>query len=233
MGKVTSVGAMSARKWEMCDHLAPEWRRVVGYPARNFKMLIWGASGNGKTSFTLALCKALTAEGRVYYNSAEEGDSPSFAAACVRAGLDQVPKEKFVVADKHDYAEMVAFLRIPRNRTQFVVIDSLQYMGLTKAQYKDLIREFPRKAFIIISWERPGGAPKGEHAQGIRYMVDIKCYVKSGVAKADSRFGATEPYKIFDANTRLTLPHEGDDANHNQPAEQLALELTGGEAVAV
>lgn len=101
----------------------------------------------------------------------------------------------FVIGNRDTYDEMVAKLK--KNRAMFVVIDSAQYINLTTEQYKHLIKTFPKKAFIIISWEQVGGAPKGEHAKAIRYMVDVKTYVKNGIAKSDSRFGPTQPYQIF------------------------------------
>ena len=38
-------------------------------------MVVWGKSGNGKTSFVLQLCKELTRYGKVAYDSLEEGSS--------------------------------------------------------------------------------------------------------------------------------------------------------------
>ncbi len=231
MGKLTSAAEICRRTYDTWDALPADWQRVIGLPEKGFKMLIWGASGSGKTTFTMHLCKALSGLGRVYYNSIEEGEGRTIQNAFMRAGLQDVPAEKFALGDRHSYEEMVEELSKNRNRIQFVVIDSIQYLNLTAAQYKNLVALFPRKSFILISWERPGGAPKGEHAQGIRYMVDVKCYVKEGVATADSRFGATEPFVIYDKKARPKLPQEGDQKAASaadpaqltlQPVEELA-----------
>ena len=219
MGKLTSAREICARTYETWDALPEAWQRVIGLPEKGFSMIIWGASGSGKTTFTMHLCKALSALGRVYYNSIEEGEGRTIQNAFRRAGLDNVPAEKFALGDRHSYDEMVEELAKKRNRIQFVVIDSIQYLNLTQAQYKNLKALFPRKTFILISWEQPGGAPKREHAQAIRYMVDVKCYVKKGTAVADSRFGATEPFVIFDPSTRPQHPHEGETKPKGDPAQ--------------
>jgi hypothetical protein len=223
MGKLTSAKEICARTYDVWDALPAEWQRIIGLPEKGFKMLIWGASGSGKTTFTMHLCKALAGLGRVYYNSIEEGEGRTIQNAFKRAGLQDVPAEKFALGDRHSYDEMVEVLAAKRNRIQFVVIDSIQYLNLTAAQYKNLVSLFPRKTFILISWEKAGGAPKGEHAQGIRYMVDVKCYVKKGVAVADSRFGATEPFVIFDSSTRPQHPQEGDQPIVKGDPAQLTL----------
>lgn len=241
MARLISAAQVCRTTYETWDALSPEWQRIIGLPQKGFSMLIWGASGSGKTTFAMRLCKELTKLGRVYYNSIEQGEGHSIKKAFQLVGMEEVPTEKFALGDRHSFEEMLEVLSQPRNRIQFVVIDSLQYIKLTKDQYRQLIARFPRKNIIIISWEQAGGAPKGEHAQGIRYMVDIKCYVKKGVAVADSRFGATVPYTIFDAATRPQHPQEGDQEpkNAKQPDGQLSLLdqpaevlVTDGEAVA-
>lgn len=195
MGRTLSVHTLLEKEYPTY-FFSEEWKQTLGNPEKNFKMLIWGASGSGKTSFSIKLCKYLAMNfGKVYYNSKEQGEGKSLQDVGKFYDLQDCPAGSFMIGDRDTFPEMVEKLK--KNRAKFVVIDSAQYINLTTEQYKLLIAKFPAKAFIIISWEGAGGAPKGEHVKAIRYMVDIKIYVSNGVAKADSRFGPTQPHTIF------------------------------------
>lgn len=194
MGKTISVKTLLEKKYPSYE-FNDEWRDALGNVETNFKMLIWGASGSGKTTFTTKLCKYLSQFGKVYYNSIEQGEGKSFQDLAVQLNLHECEAGSFMIGDRDNYEDM--YEKLKRNRAKFVVIDSAQYLNLTVAQYKLLIKSFPKKAFIIISWEGTAQEPKGEPAKAIKYMVDIKCYVQKGVANCQSRFGATKPYQIF------------------------------------
>lgn len=194
MGKTISVKTLLEKKYPSYE-FNDEWKAVTGNPEINFKMLIWGASGSGKTTFTAKFCKYLTQFGKVYYNSIEQGEGKSLQDLALQLNLDECTPGTFMIGDRDSYDDM--FEKLKRNRAKFVIIDSAQYLNLTVIQYKLLIKTFPKKSFIIISWEGAGQHPKGEHAKAIRYMVDIKAYVSKGVVKCDSRFGQTTPFKIF------------------------------------
>jgi energy-coupling factor transporter ATP-binding protein EcfA2 len=192
MGSSISIHSIMGKKYPTYD-FTPELISIIGDAEKNFKMIVWGQSGNGKTTFVANLCKILTAYGKVYYNSVEQGEGKSIQDMARLCKLDQCEKGSFVIGDRDTFDEMV--IKLETNRCRFAVIDSAQYMDLSIVQYKFLIQKFKRKSFIIISWEK-GSEPKGEAAQAMRYMVDIKCRVHKGIAYVDSRFGATEPHHI-------------------------------------
>ena len=50
-----------------------KWHDAFSTPERRGVWLIWGNTGNGKTSFVMQLCKELCRFGRVAYDSLEEG----------------------------------------------------------------------------------------------------------------------------------------------------------------
>ncbi|TAE62454.1 MAG: hypothetical protein EAY68_08670 [Bacteroidetes bacterium] len=193
MGNTISVHTLLLKKYPVYG-FDQELIDMIGEAERGFKMLIWGASGNGKSTFAAILLKKLTKYGKVYYNSIEQGEGKSIQDLANHTKLGECEKGSFMFGDRDSYDEMVKKLK--SNRCKFVVIDSLQYINLTVEHYKKLITEFPNKSFIIISWEGSGGNPKGEYAKSIRYMCDIKTYIKKGVALTDSRFGATMPWHI-------------------------------------
>lgn len=171
-------------------------RAALGDVEKNFRMLITGPSGHGKTTFAVTLARELSILGRVLYNSIEQGEGKALQETFRAVGMDGIKPGSLMLASKETFEQTCRRLGKKRS-AQFVILDSAQYMGLTVQQYQKLIEDFPRKSFIIISWEK-GGRPKGEHAKAIEYMVDIKCYVHQGRAVCRSRFGATEPRQLFE-----------------------------------
>jgi septin family protein len=193
MGRTVGINELMKKTFKVYE-FDQDLIDTIGHAERNFKMLVWGASGNGKTTFVAQLCKKLSQFGKVYYNSCEQGESKSIQDLAKSLTLTDCKPGTFVFGDRDTYDEMMKKLK--GNRAKFVVIDSLQYMKLSIDRYKQMIEEYPRKAFIIIAWAQ-GSNPKGDAAESIRYMVDIKVYVKGGVAFAQSRFGVTKPHYIF------------------------------------
>jgi hypothetical protein len=171
-----------------------EWLESFGEVERNFRMLIYGASGNGKTEFVVQLAKYLATFGRVYFNSFEQGVSKSLQAAFRRNKMQHV-NGKLVLGDKETFEEMTERLA-RRNSPKFCIIDSLDYMRLSVEQYRQLVADFPTKAFIIVCWAT-GRNPKTQAAKDIEYMADIKVRVLEYKAFPRSRFGGNKPYVIW------------------------------------
>lgn len=174
------------------------WRDSFGTPELGGCWLIWGSSGNGKTRFTLQLCKYLTQFGRVAYSSLEEGLSLSFQSAVRSVGMQDVAR-RFVLLDKEPVWDLRARLAA-RKSPDVVVIDSVQYSGLNKDGAKSLVDDFPRKLFIFIS-HADGKNPSGRTAAAIRFHAGVKLYVEGYRIPAPvSRFknGACEPFTIWD-----------------------------------
>ena len=192
MGKVLGVNTVLNKSYPVFE-LSPQWLRHLGRISRNFKMLIYGDPGNGKTSYTMQLCKELARHGKVFYNSKEEGDSSTIQDAFKAHRMDQVAG-KFMLGDRFSFDEMLDKVR--KGGYKFIVVDSIDYMNFTTTQYKQLIETFPKKAFIFISWEK-NGKPKLQAAKDIEYMADIKVHVLDFMAYARSRFGSLEDYVIW------------------------------------
>jgi len=177
-----------------------QWLRHIGNPERNFKAIIYGLSGNGKTDYAIKLSKYVAQLGaKVYYNSFEEGISCTLQEAIIRNELIEV-QGKITFGDKETLDEMIVRLK-KRNSANVVVIDSRDYMNLTTEQYKHLVDLFPRKAFILLCWSA-GGKPKGEYAKAIEYMCDIKIQVHHFTAHSRSRFGGNERFVIWDKQVK-------------------------------
>lgn len=182
------------RKFDTFE-LDGQFAAALGEPERNFKMILYGKPGNGKTEFAIQMAKYFAKFTKVYYNSFEQGISKTLQDALRRNNMQDVAG-KIIFGDKESFEEMKERLS-KKNAPQIVFIDSRDYLNLTGHQYKELIEANPRKAFVIICWES-AGKPKGEHAKAIEYMCDIKIYVRNFIAEPRSRFGGNEKYVIWD-----------------------------------
>ena len=202
MGRAIGIRAFMERKFDVYD-FEDEWKASFAYPEKNYKMLVYGDSGNGKTSFCVKLAKYMAQFTRVYYNSFEEGISKSLQDALVRENMMEV-QGRVMFGDKESLDEMIQRLS-QRNSPRCVIIDSRDYMDLTTAQYKKLVETFKTKSFIVTAWAR-NGKPKGEYAKAIEYMSDIKVYVDNYVAQPRCRYGGNVPFVIWDKGQRKRKP---------------------------
>ena len=76
-----------------------DWQASIGNPAKSGVWIIWGASGNGKSSFVMQLAKYLCGFGRVIYDSLEESTGLSFQMSLKRHKMDEVRK-RLVILDR-------------------------------------------------------------------------------------------------------------------------------------
>ena len=173
-----------------------QWLASIGAPELTGSWLIWGNSGNGKTRFALQLAKYLCKFRKVAYNSLEEGLSLSMQRAIDEVGFsDAETKRNFVLLDKEPIKELIVRLKKQRS-PQVIIIDSLQYTGLTYNEYKTLRDTFSNKLFIFIS-HADGKEPKGNVATEVKYDAFVKVYVEGYKAMPQSRYGGGEPYTIW------------------------------------
>lgn len=175
------------------------WYDSFAEPEKNFRMLVYGKPGNGKTEFCIQLAKYLAKYTKVYYNSFEQGISKSLQDAVLRNNMMEVAG-KVIFGDKETHEEMKARLQ-SRNSPNVVIVDSRDYMNMTTREYIELIELYPRKSFVIICWES-AGKPKGEYAKAIEFMVDIKVHVRNFRAYPRCRFGGNKPFVIWEKGAR-------------------------------
>ena len=174
------------------------WEASFGKPEMTGCWLVWGGSGNGKTRFTLQLCKYLTRFGKVAYNSIEEGLSLSFQRAVEEERMCEV-NGKFILLDKEPIDELIKRLEL-RKSQDIIVIDSLQYSGLNKDTAKKFVDRFPKKLFIFVS-HAEGKSPAGRTAMAVKYHANQKLYVEGYRVPAPiSRFNDKfpQPFVIWE-----------------------------------
>jgi hypothetical protein len=171
-----------------------QWLECIGRPELTGAWLVWGNSANGKTRFAVQLAKYLATFCKVAYNSLEEGRSQSMRQAVINSGMADVQRS-FLFLDKEPISELAARLR-RRKSPDAIIIDSIQYSGLTYAEYKRLRDEFRNKLFIMIS-HAEGREPKGNVARSVRYDAFVKIYVEGYKAFPQSRYGGGNEYVIW------------------------------------
>lgn len=172
-----------------------EWRDFVGQPEAGATWIIWGGSFSGKTRLAVKLQKYFAQFCKVAYNSLEEGMSDSFKKAISEENMMDV-KRNFQLWDKLTVEEMKHKLKQKRP-VDVVIIDSLQYTGMSYRDYKQLRREFESITFIFIS-HADGKEPKGEVAKSIRYDASVKIYCEGYEAIPQSRYGGGENFIIWE-----------------------------------
>lgn len=178
-----SVSQLLAQKKETFE-LSPEWKIAFGEPEVIGTWIIWGQSGNGKTTFALSLAKELSRHGVVLYNSLEEGDSLSLMNAVERVGLQHVNRRVRFVCEDMD----TLLIRLKKRRSpKIVFIDSFQYTQMSYKQYIELKEQLPNHLLIFVS-HADGNNPSGRSAKSVMYDSMLKIWVEGYRAFSKGRF---------------------------------------------
>lgn len=202
MAKVTGLKQLLAKKYTMLDNLPEPIARSFGRLVKNFIMLIWGDSGNGKSNFIMQIVSMLAHYGVVLYVSLEEGTEFTMQELAVRYLEESKHSGKIQWAEADmTYDELFTKLK-KKKSPQFIVIDSVQYWDIDHPKYKKLKETFKSKSFIFISHIN-GKEPDGYVAKKIRYDAGIKVWVEGCVAfPKKSRYGGNKPYVIYEPDAK-------------------------------
>lgn len=166
---VLTAEEMASRKLDLLNFFS-FWHSLFGNPARNFTMMFHGEPHNGKTIFLLKLAQYLAENfGDVLYVSSEEFASPTMTKK-VNEFLNPLPSrlhfaENLQDPDLSDY--------------QFIILDSVNDLGLKINEYKELRKEHPDKAFIFILQHTKAGDFKG--GKDWEHIAEIAGEVHKGV----------------------------------------------------
>lgn len=184
MGKqALSVSQILAQQIDTFD-LSEEWRAAFGSPEKSGVWIVWGKSGNGKTSFVMQLAKELCRHGIVLFNSLEEGAGKTMMNTLERFGMMEVNgRLRLVSEDMDTLSKRLAKRRSPR----IVIIDSFQYTGMSYRDYIVFKEKFPKHLFIFIS-HASGTNPSGRSAVSVMYDATLKVWVEGYRAFSKGRF---------------------------------------------
>lgn len=201
MAKILGLKQLLNKKYNYLENLPSLFVDSFGSLVECFIMIVWGMSGNGKSSFLMQFLKVLMFYGKVLYVSLEEGFEASMFANVMRHLDEESHTGKIEFADHEMTYEKLVLKLSKKKSPKFIIIDSVQYWNITYDMYKALKEKFPRKAFIFISHAK-GAIPDGHTADKIRYDAGIKVHVKGYVAFVISRYGGTKPYVIWEEGAR-------------------------------
>lgn len=177
--------------------LSEEFQQHLGEPQLgNSHWLVFGKSGDGKTSYLLQVVKELCANGhQVHYNTLEEGIKRSFQLALKRENMKSVTGFSFQQEKAIEYKA-----RLSRTRQKKIqVVDSVKYFfrGMRTQAYFDFIAAHQDTTFIWVSGQE-GKLPNSEIGKEIYYDADIVVNVKDFVATIEkNRFEAYQPRIIW------------------------------------
>ena len=148
---VLTAEEMANRKLDLLSFFS-FWQSLFGMPARNFTMMFHGEPHNGKTIFLLKLAQFLAENfGDVLYVSSEEFASPTMTKK-VQEFLNPFPQ-------RLHFAENLKDPDV--SQYQFVIMDSVNDLGLKINEYKEMRKAHPDTAFIFILQHTKAGDFKG------------------------------------------------------------------------
>ena len=178
--------------------LTDKWQAAIGKPEFTGSWFIYGATKNGKTSFSMMLSKYLTSFGKVLYVTAEEGISLAFRETMVRHKMEEVEGNWFVF-DRKDIPNIMDLVPVlQRQRSPGIIfIDSVWFYRMKQTEYRKLKDLFPDKLFVYISHVNNNGDPKGATADEIWRDAMVYFKVKGFRAFPVSRYGGGEPIDIW------------------------------------
>ena len=176
------------------------WGECLGEIDRTGVVLVWGQSGNGKSSAVMSLAKELTKHGKVLYVSLEEGFALSFQNTLRRHSMQDCGRSFQAVAGED--IEAISKRLSQRRSADFVVIDSFQYTQLNYKRYLDFKRKHSNKLIIFVS-HADGKQPAGRAAVSVKYDADQKIWVEGYKAISNGRYiGSTGEYIIWEEGAR-------------------------------
>lgn len=176
------------------------WGDCLGEIDRTGVVLVWGQSGNGKSSAVMSLAKELTKHGKVLYVSLEEGFALSFQNTLRRYHMQECGT-RFQVVTGEDMAQLSQRLA-KRRSADFVVIDSFQYSQLNYKRYLEFKKKHSNKLIIFVS-HADGRKPAGRAAEWVKYDADQKIWVEGYKAISNGRYvGNTGEYIIWEKGAR-------------------------------
>lgn len=166
---VLTAEEMANRKLDLLDFFS-FWQSLFGRPARNFTMMFHGEPHNGKTIFLLKLAQYLAETfGDVLYVSSEEFASPTMTKK-VNEFLNPIP-QRLHFAENLDDPDLSEY--------QFVILDSVNDLGLKINEYREMRKDYPETAFIFILQHTKAGDFKG--GKDWEHIAEIVGEVHKGV----------------------------------------------------
>ena len=160
--------------------LPSKYRQLLGKVPSNFRLLLWGAPGHGKSSLALIIANDIGKYVKTLYVSAEESLQSVTLASRIKRFKATARNLMFNDTNNPEVIEKIILTQNPK----FIVIDSVNVMiGKTEAMI-NLMLKYPEIGFIMIAQatkDRKRYAGLGSLA----HAVDIVVNVKNGIATSE------------------------------------------------
>jgi predicted ATP-dependent serine protease len=170
--------------------LKSPYKNMFGKVSTTFKLLLHGGPGSGKTTFLLKFANDLTSLGSVLYVSSEEFDSTTLVEK-----LKELMKKEglnFELPDNLFFSKEIGNLK----DYDFIIVDSVNDIGLGIDEFKEIKNKFKDKAFILVLQNTKAGDYKG--GKEWEHEVDIAAKVENGVIDIfKNRYGVYSTYDFF------------------------------------
>jgi uncharacterized protein YcfJ len=180
--KVMSLDAFKQVKIDTLDveSRSSEFYKVLGNPTGNFRMMIYGENYNGKSTYAVKLADFLSKNfGRVLFNSSEEGLSTS-----LQNKAKELTSNMLDFSFYKTYNELIKYLKKSDTlKPRFVVIDSVNDMGMSIDDLKELIALDTQRAIIYVMQATKGGTFKGQN--DFAHEADIKIKIENYIPIID------------------------------------------------
>jgi hypothetical protein len=163
-----------------------QWANLIGKPAKNFSMMLHGEPGSGKTTFMMKFVKYLASMGSVLYVSSEEFNSATLTQK-VRENLNPMPQNLHFAAD---------LTQVNVGNYSFVILDSINDLGLNLESFKNLKAQNPETAFVLILQHTKSGQFKG--GKEWEHEAEIAGQVANGIITIyKNRYGVKGALNFF------------------------------------
>ena len=168
------------------------WEEAFGNPEWVGPWIVWGNSGDGKTSFLMQLCKELSRWRKVGYNSLEQKASKTMQDTIREYNMQQCKRGRFQLIPGESIDELSARLFKPKS-PDVIVIDSFQYTQMGYRDYIAFKEKHPDKLIIFVS-HADGTQPDGRAARKVKYDAELKIRVEGFRAFSQGRTKGSRGY---------------------------------------
>ncbi len=150
-----------------------DYYELLDNPEINFRFMLYGQNGNGKSTFAVKFAKFLSEKfGKTLFCSSEEGISIS-----LQNKVKHIKNKNFFVVACKTGKELITLLKRRENfDIDFIFIDSINDMNITLEEFTQIIELKPRGVVYIMQCNKDGSF-RGKNA--FAHDCDIRVRVEN------------------------------------------------------
>lgn len=207
MGKTIGLKQLAQKAYAFISDLPNDITDSFGKLEDAFDLILFGASGNGKSNCIVLLLVALlrALKCKAHYVAYEEGHGATIREMLIeRHNILEELGNVLQITDHMTFEELMTAMG-KRKSAKIWIIDSIQAARFTAEQCAELKRRFvlskKRKIIIYTSWAE-GKFPQGATAKSVEYFANIKVRVEGLIAFIRSRYGGNKNYVIWEEGAK-------------------------------